>query len=60
MSIMKKENKGKGTFIVFNEPHQYMSKGLQRLMTRIALEGRKELLGSLCAFHHISDYYQIN
>lgn len=51
--LMKKENKGKGTFIVFNEPHQYMSKGLQRLMTRIALEGRKELLGSLFAFHHI-------
>ena len=51
--LMEKENRGAGTFIVFNEPHQYMSKGLEKLLKRIALEGRKERLGSLFAFHHI-------
>jgi hypothetical protein len=51
--LMERENRGAGTFIVFNEPHQYMSKGLEKLMKRIALEGRKERLGSLFAFHHI-------
>jgi hypothetical protein len=51
--LMEKENRGAGTFIVFNEPHQYMTKGLEKLMKRIALEGRKERLGSLFAFHHI-------
>jgi hypothetical protein len=51
--LMEKENRGAGSFIVFNEPHQYMTKGLEKLMTRIALEGRKEKLGSLFAFHHI-------
>jgi hypothetical protein len=51
--LTEKENRGAGTFIVFNEPHQYMTKGLEKLMKRIALEGRKERLGSLFAFHHI-------
>jgi hypothetical protein len=51
--LMERENRGAGTFIVFNEPHQYMSKGLEKLIKRIALEGRKERLGSLFAFHHI-------
>jgi hypothetical protein len=51
--LMERENRGTGTFIVFNEPHQYMTKGLEKLMKRIALEGRKERLGSLFAFHHI-------
>jgi hypothetical protein len=51
--LMEKENRGAGTFIVFNEPHQYMTKGLEKLIKRIALEGRKERLGGLFAFHHI-------
>jgi hypothetical protein len=51
--LMENKNEGNGTFIVFNEPHTYMSEGLRLLMTRIALEGRKERLGSLFAFHHI-------
>ncbi|MGC4378424.1 ATP-binding protein [Fictibacillus sp. Mic-4] len=42
-----------GCFLVFNEPHQYMTDGLQRLLQRLVLEGRKWRLGSLFAFHHV-------
>ncbi|MBX6362196.1 MAG: ATP-binding protein, partial [Acidobacterium ailaaui] len=42
-----------GCFIVFNEPHQYMTPGLERLLQRLVLEGRKWRIGSLFAFHHI-------
>jgi|GEM_PF-1467825 hypothetical protein len=49
MSAKEKEN---GCFIVFNEPEQYSSEGLTKLMGRIGTEGRKERMGSLYAFHH--------
>ena len=42
-----------GCFIVYNEPHQYMTTGLEKLLQRIVLEGRKWRIGSLYAFHHI-------
>lgn len=51
--LMSDEDKEKhGCFMVFNEPEQVESKGLAKLMGRIATEGRKERLGSLFAFHH--------
>jgi hypothetical protein len=39
-------------FIVFNEPHQYMTAGLKALMQRIVLEGPKWRLAGIFAFHH--------
>ncbi|MEH6891869.1 ATP-binding protein [Bacillus sp. JJ864] len=50
--LMSKEEQENGAFIVFNEPEQYESEGLTKLMGRIGTEGRKERLGSIYAFHH--------
>lgn len=50
--LMSKEEQKNGAFIVFNEPEQYESEGLTKLMGRIGTEGRKERLGSVYAFHH--------
>lgn len=50
--LMTKAEQENGCFIVFNEPEQYASEGLTKLMGRIGTEGRKERLGSLYAFHH--------
>ena len=50
--LMAKDAQENGCFIVFNEPEQYSTEGLTRLMGRIGTEGRKERLGSLYAFHH--------
>jgi hypothetical protein len=53
MTKMLMDDPNVGAFIVYNEPHQYMTTGLERLLQRIVLEGRKWRLGSLYAFHHI-------
>ena len=50
--LMTKEEQKNGCFIVFNEPEQFESEGLTKLMGRIGTEGRKERLGSIYAFHH--------
>ena len=50
--LMSKEEKANGAFIVFNEPEQYQTEGLTKLMGRIGTEGRKERFGSIYAFHH--------
>lgn len=50
--LMNKKDQANGCFIVFNEPEQYQSEGLTKLMGRIGTEGRKERLGSMFAFHH--------
>ncbi|PEA83782.1 ATP-binding protein [Bacillus pseudomycoides] len=50
--LMTKKEQENGAFIVFNEPEQYESEGLTKLMGRIGTEGRKERLGSIYAFHH--------
>jgi hypothetical protein len=39
-------------FIVFNEPHQYLTPGLKALMQRIILEGPKWRLSGIFCFHH--------
>jgi len=50
--LMSKEDQKNGCFMIFNEPEQYESEGLTKLMGRIGTEGRKECLGSIYAFHH--------
>ncbi|PEZ01833.1 ATP-binding protein [Bacillus sp. AFS018417] len=50
--LMSKEEQKNGCFMVFNEPEQYTTEGLTKLMGRIGTEGRKERFGSLYAFHH--------
>ncbi len=50
--LMTKEEQENGCFVVFNEPEQYASEGLTKLMGRIGTEGRKERLGGIYAFHH--------
>lgn len=50
--LMSKDEQANGCFMVFNEPEQYESEGLSKLMGRIGTEGRKERLGALYAFHH--------
>ncbi|MGO4890261.1 ATP-binding protein [Anaerobacillus sp. MEB173] len=50
--LMSKEDQKNGCFMVFNEPEQYVTEGLTKLMGRIGTEGRKERFGSLYAFHH--------
>ena len=50
--LMAKEDHKNGCFMVFNEPEQYATEGLTKLMGRIGTEGRKERFGSLYAFHH--------
>lgn len=50
--LMSKEEQKNGCFMVFNEPEQYATEGLTKLMGRIGTEGRKERFGSLYAFHH--------
>ncbi|PEM10787.1 ATP-binding protein [Bacillus wiedmannii] len=62
--LMSEEDKDRhGCFLIFNEPEQVESKGLSKLMGRIATEGRKERLGSIFAFHHwgkLPDYLRDN
>lgn len=50
--LMTKNEQENGAFIIFNEPEQYESEGLTKLMGRVGTEGRKERLGSIYAFHH--------
>jgi hypothetical protein len=50
--LMDKAGQENGSFVVFNEPEQYATEGLTKLMGRIGTEGRKERMGSLYAFHH--------
>lgn len=49
--LLMAPNEGRA-FIVFNEPHQYLTTGLKALMQRIILEGPKWRLAGIFAFHH--------
>ncbi|MED1711682.1 ATP-binding protein [Bacillus thuringiensis] len=59
--LMDNESQSNGCFIVFNEPQTYLkdNKGLADLMARIAVQGRKERLGSIFACHHIGQIKEI-
>ncbi len=59
--LMDNEGQENGCFIVFNEPQTYLKEnpGLADLMARIAVQGRKERLGSIFACHHIGQIKEI-
>ncbi|MFD0825884.1 ATP-binding protein [Neobacillus sp. M.A.Huq-85] len=60
--LMTVEDQGNGAFIVFNEPQTYLSDnaGLAKLLSRIAVQGRKERLGSIFACHHLGQLKEIS
>lgn len=47
-------NEDKGVFLVMNEPHQFMSKGLAHLCKRILSEGPKYRFSPIILFHNLS------
>lgn len=59
--LMSTEDQSNGTFMVFNESHTYLegNQGLANLMKRIAVQGRKERLGSIFAAHHLGQLKEI-
>ncbi|MDK7664400.1 ATP-binding protein [Cytobacillus oceanisediminis] len=59
--LMDNEGQENGAFIIFNEPQTYLKEnsGLADLMARIAVQGRKERLGSIFACHHIGQIKEI-
>jgi hypothetical protein len=60
--LMDNDGQENGAFIVFNEPQTYLkdNEGLAELMARIAVQGRKERLGSIFACHHIGQIKEIS
>jgi hypothetical protein len=60
--LMDNETQENGAFIIFNEPQTYLSDnpGLAELMARVAVQGRKERLGSIFACHHIGQIKEIS
>jgi len=60
--LMSVDDQANGAFIVFNEPQTYLSdnQGLAKLLSRIAVQGRKERLGSIFACHHLGQLKEIS
>jgi hypothetical protein len=60
--LMDNEGQENGCFVIFNEPQTYLkdNQGLADLMARIAVQGRKERLGSIFACHHIGQIKEIS
>ncbi|MBT2744179.1 ATP-binding protein [Bacillus sp. ISL-77] len=60
--LMTVDDQQNGAFIVFNEPQTYLAenKGLAKLLSRIAVQGRKERLGSIFACHHLGQLKEIS
>lgn len=50
------KSKALGTYLVLNEPHQYLSDGLVRFMERMLTEGRKKRLAPIFAFHSFKQF----
>jgi hypothetical protein len=59
--LMSTEDQSNGSFIIFNEPQTYLegNVGLAKLLSRIAVQGRKERLGSIFACHHLGQLKEI-
>ncbi|MDX5474494.1 MAG: ATP-binding protein [Bacillaceae bacterium] len=59
--LMTTEDQSNGSFIIFNEPQTYLegNMGLAKLLSRIAVQGRKEKLGSIFACHHLGQIKEI-
>lgn len=47
---------GAGTFLVMNEPHQFLSDGLVRFTERMLSEGPKYRLAPIIVFHHFAQF----
>ncbi|GIM47064.1 hypothetical protein DNHGIG_26130 [Collibacillus ludicampi] len=50
------QSKAVGTFLVLNEPHQFLSPGLVHFMERMLSEGPKYRLAPIVVFHHFSQF----
>lgn len=50
------DSKGAGTYLVLNEPHQYLSSGLVHFLERILSEAPKYKLAPIFAFHHFAQF----
>lgn len=59
--LMSTADQSNGTFMIFNEPQTYLSgnQGLAKLLARIAVQGRKEKMGSIFACHHLGQLKEI-
>jgi hypothetical protein len=59
--LMTTEDQENGTFMIFNEPQTYLTgnDGLAELLKRIAVQGRKERIGSIFACHHFGQIKEI-
>ncbi|WEK53299.1 MAG: hypothetical protein P0Y55_11945 [Candidatus Cohnella colombiensis] len=53
---LAQDGKGAGTFLVLNEPHQFMSKGLVHFAKRMLREGPKYRLAPVIVFHDFSAF----
>jgi hypothetical protein len=47
---------GPGTFLVLNEPHQFLSAGLVHFMERMLAEGPKYRVAPVIIFHHFAQF----
>jgi len=48
--------RGAGTYLVLNEPHQFLSDGLVHFMERMLSEGPKYRLAPVIIFHHFTQF----
>lgn len=48
--------RGAGTYLVLNEPHQFLSDGLVHFMERMLSEGPKYRLAPVIIFHHFAQF----
>jgi hypothetical protein len=60
--LMDNKSQENGAFIIFNEPQTYLkgNPGLAELIARIAVQGRKERLGSIFACHYLDQLKEIS
>ncbi|MEK5396044.1 hypothetical protein [Paenibacillus sp. FSL K6-2859] len=54
---LAQDGRGAGTFLVLNEPHQFMSRGLVHFTKRMLREGPKYKLAPIIAFHDFSAFH---
>ncbi|MFC5528452.1 hypothetical protein [Cohnella yongneupensis] len=55
---LAQDGKGAGTFLVLNEPHQFLSKGLVHFTKRMLREGPKYRLAPIVVFHDFSAFHE--
>ena len=52
------DGKGAGTYLILNEPHQFMTDGLVHFLERMLSEGRKYKLAPVFAFQYFKQFKQ--